>query len=71
MQKRTHDNHWIGRMYQRSTIAVTTSNLYIGRCHTCNAPRYESECRQVERDECCLYACRVCDSTIDESVAPF
>jgi hypothetical protein len=70
-----YDRYWMGRMHRRATIETPVSSLYVGWCPTCNAPRHERAVRQVfvevERDECCLYACRVCDSTIDESVAPF
>lgn len=71
------DNYWINRMYRRTkphNIAPEpghTPDPYIGHCWQCDAARSRSECRQVERDECCVYACRVCDQTIDESATPF
>jgi|GEM_PF-2413685 hypothetical protein len=39
----------------------------IGWCRSCQRFRLRSECRQVLREECCLYACRTCNTTIDES----
>ena len=77
MTTRKHDNYWIGRMYRRVKLVDIapepgrTPDPYRGYCWTCSAGRHESECRQVERDECCVYACRVCDSTVDEIQPPF
>lgn len=71
------DRYWIGRMYRRvkpQDIAPEPGrapDAWRGYCHTCHDVRYESQCHQVIRDECCLYACRVCESTIDEQYTPF
>jgi hypothetical protein len=44
----------------------------MGYCPGCDVwPRRCSECRQVERDERCVYACRTCGETIDEAYVPF
>lgn len=77
MGNQKYDRYWIGRMARRVKLANIAPqpggviDRYIGYCWTCRAGRSESECRQVERDECCMYACRICDSTIDESEPPF
>lgn len=42
------------------------SDFYCPNCG--DVPR--KDVRQVERDECCLYACRRCDAIVDEPI-PF
>lgn len=39
----------------------------VGGCHVCQQYRTRAECRQVERDETCVYICLMCGNTIDES----
>jgi hypothetical protein len=42
----------------------------IGRCGVCHEPRRHSECRQVERDETCVYVCLTCGHTVSDQI-PF
>ena len=39
---------------------------YIGYCPACGEVHKLSECRQVERDETCVYVCRLRDAVIEE-----
>ena len=43
---------------------------YVGWCPGCQENRNRTQCRQVERDETCVYACATCGATIDE-LPPF
>lgn len=38
-----------------------------GYCPGCDRQKLNSECRQAERDECCMHVCRACGEIIDES----
>ncbi len=40
-------------------------------CPTCDKWLVKSEVHQVIREECCLEACNVCDSTITDYSNPF
>jgi hypothetical protein len=59
-----HLRVWVEAMRQVPRLVDHT----VGRCPDCGEERRRSECRQVERDECCLYACAACGATIDEGV---
>jgi hypothetical protein len=63
---RTRTERWL----LRREIARLDTPVYeglMGRCHTCQMWRGRREVTQVERDEVCVYACRVCGDVIDHS----
>jgi hypothetical protein len=43
---------------------------YVGWCARCQENRSRSQCRQVERDETCVYACQTCGHTVSDEL-PF
>lgn len=58
---------WAEALRQLATLNVPLPYEMIGKCWTCGAFRVREQCRQVVRDECCVYACRTCGATVDES----
>ncbi len=51
-------------------LADMDRDPYAGWCFSCRTTRTRSECRQDERDETCVYVCRVCGNTVSDEI-PF
>lgn len=53
-----------------SDSSLAAEGRWVGWCGICGAARFAAQCRQEERDEVCIYVCRVCGSVVSESGLP-
>ncbi len=63
------DREFVWREAQRQ-LADMDRDPYVGWCPGCQTNRSRSQCRQVERDETCVYACATCGHTVSDQI-PF